>query len=98
MTTDTLQSIIAELRARSENTHDLWPLDVAHRLEAIERQRAGWVSVKDRTPDRNTTTVYWHRGDHGFYAIADEWRDEDHLAHATHWLDIAPPQAGKGTG
>lgn len=37
--------------------------------------------------------IYWHRADFsdGFPAIADEWRDEDHLQFALYWLDLPGP-------
>lgn len=52
----------------------------------------GWISTAESTPLRNTTAIYWHRSQFGgFPAIADEWRDEHHLAHASHWLPYKSP-------
>lgn len=52
----------------------------------------GWVSVEDRRPERNKPAIYWHKSDFGgFAAIADEWRDEHHLEHATHWMPYTAP-------
>lgn len=50
-----------------------------------------WVSVSLRRPERLKEIVYRDIG--GWYAVADEWKDEDHLASATHWLDGDPPNA-----
>jgi hypothetical protein len=71
-------------------------------IVAALRQSSGspgrWVPLSERSPPRNETVVYWHRGGkrggfrgRGYLAIADEWQDEHHAAYATHWLDIAPP-------
>lgn len=51
-----------------------------------------WVSLTERHPERNATVVYWHKSEEGgFWAIADEWRDEHHAEFADYWLDIDPP-------
>lgn len=64
-------------------------------------ETAGWIPVTERLPERNRTVVYWHKpySSHGiqengpgYFSIADEWRDEDHLEAATHWLDVFPPR------
>lgn len=56
-------------------------------------QADGWISVKDRLPERNKPAIYWHTSEFGgFVAIADEWRDEHHLQYASHWMPYTPPQ------
>lgn len=56
----------------------------------------GWIPCSERLPDRNKPCLYWHKAittDHGgFIAIADEWRDEDHLEWATHWMPYSAPK------
>lgn len=56
-------------------------------LSASELAAWGYESITDRPPPRNATVVYWHRQEDGpgFPAIADEWRDEHHAAHAVAW-------------
>jgi len=61
-----------------------------------ERQRyvsrEHWIPVSDRRPERNETVLYWHKpvvgGECGWVAQADEWRDEQHGAVATHWMPM----------
>jgi len=56
-----------------------------------------WISVAAQRPERNKPAIYWHKSEFGgFAAIADEWRDEHHLAYATHWLPYTPPTDGEG--
>lgn len=51
-----------------------------------------WVPVSERLPERNATVLYWHTPveplGRGWLAQADEWRDEQHLAYATHWMPM----------
>jgi hypothetical protein len=63
---------------------------------AISGEKAGpvdgWISVKERLPERNKPAIYWHKSEFGgFAAIADEWSDEHHLAQATHWMPYIAP-------
>lgn len=77
--------------------------DVFQLYRALTGEKAGrvdgWISVKERLPERNKPAIYWHKSDFGgFAAIADEWRDEHHLAQATHWMPYiapAPPAPDK---
>jgi hypothetical protein len=59
----------------------------AEGLSAGALEAWGYESIADRPPPRNATVVYWHRQEDGpgFPAIADEWRDEHHAAHAVAW-------------
>lgn len=50
---------------------------------------AEWVPISRERPPRNAWIVFWHR--EGFTDTAHEWRDEQHLEHATHWLRGYPP-------
>jgi len=54
-----------------------------------------WVRVSERSPERDTSVVYWEifRRDasRGHLAVADEWRDEHHKEYAEFWLDVPPP-------
>lgn len=58
-----------------------------------------WRSINDSRPPRNRPCLYWCEGEFvefggvGYAAIADEWRDEYHLAGTTHWAPLPPPSA-----
>jgi hypothetical protein len=63
----------------------------ALRKQELYVQREAWIPVSERRPERNAAVLYWHKpfeGDisRGWVAQADEWRDEQHLAVATHWM------------
>lgn len=67
--------------------------DTCEQVSFEIRKQIGWISTAVSQPARNTPAIYWHTSPHGgFVAIADEWRDEHHLAHASHWLPYAAPQ------
>lgn len=50
-----------------------------------------WISVDERRPPRLEPCLYWNRRFGGYLAIADEWKDEDHLRFASHWMPIPEP-------
>lgn len=88
-----IREVIADLRTwRDEGTDSM-----ARALtRALSGEKAGpvdgWISVKERLPERNKPAIYWHKSEFGgFAAIADEWRDEHHLAQATHWMPYIAP-------
>ena len=52
--------------------------------EMNKAMRDPWVPCESERPPRLSNVVY--RTAEGDMLVADEWRDEDHLSHATHWL------------
>lgn len=80
----------------------LWTIMIGSAPVVLDRiDRYQWIPVTERTPQRNTTAIYWHKyrngpveGVSGFPCIADEWRDEDHLRFASHWMPYEVPAVG----
>ena len=98
---DAVREVIAEMQIKAPTVKPKHLDNWAGRLtRALSGEKVdGWISTDVSRPERNTIAIYWHKSEYGgFPAIADEWRDEHHLAFASHWLPYRSPTQSTGEG